>query len=132
MTINPLFDGISSVVDKVLSFIPNPAEKARAQLEVQQQLLNLQASSDTAQDAINQVEAASNNLFVSGWRPAVGWVCASSYAWNHLGVQFLTWLILVLGYAAPALPTIVDDNTILLGMLGLGAMRSFEKYNGVN
>lgn len=126
-----IFDSVTAVLNDVLAFIPNPEEKAKAQFAAQQQLISLFADSDKAQDAINQQEAASSNIFESGWRPFVGWVCGLSYAWNHLGVQFFTWFISVCGYVAPALPTIVDDNTILLGMLGLGAMRSFEKYNGV-
>lgn len=127
---SPLFDGISSVLDKVLSFIPNPAEKAKAEIEAKAQLLQMLSDSDKAQDAINQVEAGNSNIFVSGWRPFIGWVCGFSYAWNHLLAQFITYFVTLAGYIAPTLPILVDDNTVLMGMLGLGAMRSWDKMQG--
>jgi hypothetical protein len=71
---------------------------------------------------VNKVEAASKSFFVSGWRPAVGWVCVAGMAVNFLVVPFV--------------PTIAPLDTgtmmpVLMGMLGLGGMRSFEKSKGV-
>ena len=80
-----------------------------------------------AQTEINKVEAASPSVFVSGWRPAIGWVCAMA-----MGYQYLLRPFLVAYHPALAFPGL-DDNLwqLLAGMLGLGGLRTFEKVNGV-
>tara|TARA_R110000868_G_C10969754_1_gene769598 strand:- start:4855 stop:5322 length:468 start_codon:yes stop_codon:yes gene_type:complete len=85
-----------------------------------------------AQAATNTAEAASASLFVAGWRPAVGWICAVG-----LGVQYglapvLTWLVTLAGrpVAFPQL-NMSDLFPLLFGMLGIGVMRSWEKTQGV-
>ncbi len=74
---------------------------------------------------VNKVEAAHKSLFVAGWRPAIGWICALALLYSTLVRPILAiWL------TVPA----VDSGllqTILMGMLGLGAMRSYEKTKGV-
>lgn len=75
---------------------------------------------------INKVEAANPNLFVSGWRPYIGWICGTGLAY-----QFLVYPILI-----AFVPKIVQLDmgtllTLLGGLLGLGAMRTVEKLNGV-
>jgi len=75
---------------------------------------------------VNKVEAAHHSIFVSGWRPCIGWVCA-------LGLLYNTILSNILGIWV-TVPEI--DTTLLvpvmMGMLGLGAMRSYEKVQGVS
>ena len=75
---------------------------------------------------VNKVEAAHHSIFVSGWRPCIGWVCA-------LGLLYNTILSIILGIWVEV-PEI--DTTLLVpvmvGMLGLGAMRSYEKVQGVS
>jgi len=74
---------------------------------------------------VNKVEAAHKSLFVAGWRPAAGWVCVTAMAFNYLIVPMLV------ATGVDVQP--VDDSsmmTVLLGMLGLGAARTFEKSNG--
>ena len=75
---------------------------------------------------VNKVEAAHHSIFVSGWRPCIGWVCA-------LGLLYNTILSNILGIWVEV-PEI--DTTLLvpvmMGMLGLGAMRSYEKVQGVS
>ena len=80
----------------------------------------------TGQMEVNKVEAAHKSLFVAGWRPAVGWVCVLAMAFNYLAIPILS----TLGHVVQP----VDDSsmmTVLLGMLGLGGMRTFEKAKGV-
>jgi len=92
-----------------------------------------------AQTAINQLEAANSSLFVAGWRPAVGWVCVLGLFYTFLLKPLLPWCISVVAgvfgmqSTAPALPEVpMGDLLVLLGgMLGLGALRSFEKVQGV-
>ena len=127
---------ILKIIDKV---IPDPAAKAAAQIE----LLRLQQSGELAQLAaetelakgqneVNKQEAASTNLFVSGWRPFVGWVCGLGMASQFVVAPFVTWGSALLGH--PTAFPVLDLSTLLtllFGMLGLGAMRTTEKINGV-
>jgi len=112
------------LVDKL---IPDPAARDAAKLE----LLKLQQSGElaamVAQTEINKVEAANPSVFVSGWRPAIGWVCAMAMAYQYLIRPFLVAFYPVLAFPG------LDDNLwqLLAGMLGLGGLRTFEKLNGV-
>ena len=82
---------------------------------------------------VNKVEAASKSMFVAGWRPAVGWVCVLGMASNYILIPFANF-----GFALAASDIVVpliDTSTmmpVLMGMLGLGAMRSVEKVQGVS
>jgi hypothetical protein len=78
------------------------------------------------------VEAANPSLFVAGARPAAMWVGVVTLAYSGIGISFLSWIALACGL--PALP-IVDPtatNAILMGLLGLGGMRTVEKVKGVS
>jgi hypothetical protein len=128
---NPLaavLDIGSKLIDKLF---PDPAAKAAATLK----LMELQQSGDLAviagQIDINKIEAANPNLFVSGWRPAVGWICVAGLGLAFFGPLF-SWVAALLGHAIvfPSLPMDVL-MTLLIGMLGLGGMRTVEKLNGV-
>ena len=125
----------SKILDRVL---PDPKAKAEAQLELMKlaqagELANLDADLKLAlgQIEVNKVEAASPNLFVSGWRPGVGWTCVAGLAYSVLGQPFSAWVSLIRHIPVP--PT--DDTstliTLLIGMLGLGGMRTVEKIQGV-
>jgi len=85
-----------------------------------------------AQLEINNTEAKHNSLFVSGWRPAVGWTCCLGMAANFLLIP-ITNFVLALASSDITIPLIELETMlpVLLGMLGLGGMRSFEKSKGV-
>jgi len=86
-----------------------------------------------AQLEINKVEAAHKSVFVSGWRPACAWMCTAALGYHFILQPIIVFLFALSGETIP-LPEF-DMNallTILLGMLGLGGMRSFEKMKGVN
>lgn len=126
-----LIGGITPIINKVLSYIPDPAARQAAELQMQQDMLKFAAEQGAQQAEINKVEAASTNIFVAGWRPAIGWVCAGAFAWNYVGFPAASWLVAVCGYDVPLRPVL--DNSLMeltLGMLGLGAMRSFDKMKG--
>jgi len=123
------------IIDKV---IPDPAAKAAAQLkmmELQQagEFKQLEAEMQLAlgQLKVNEVEAASPDVFRGGWRPAIGWVCAASLAYQFLLRPLLVWLSPALGLplGAPELD-MGDLMTIALGMLGLGGLRTYERVKG--
>jgi capsular polysaccharide biosynthesis protein len=84
-----------------------------------------------AQIEVNKVEAASGSLFVSGWRPGMGWTCVAAYFLAYVGLPMLAFTTELFGKQI-TMPTI-DFNAlspVLLGMLGLGVMRSFDKVKG--
>lgn len=81
---------------------------------------------------VNKVEAAHKNMFVAGWRPAVGWVCVAGMAGNFIIIP-MTNFGLALANSTVAIPLIAlsEMMPVLMGMLGLGAMRTVEKAKGV-
>lgn len=84
---------------------------------------------DLAQIGVNVEEAKSTNWFVAGWRPAVGWICASALAYTAILEPFVRFVSTVIFKYAGSFPVIDTSltTTVLLGMLGLGAMRTAEK-----
>ena len=82
---------------------------------------------------INKVEAANPSVFVSGWRPMIGWVCGGACAWNWIGLPIAKVIAVVLGHSIELSPAdLTEMMPILLGMLGLGGLRTVEKIKGVS
>lgn len=81
---------------------------------------------------VNKVEAAHKNMFVAGWRPAVGWVCVAGMAGNFIIIPLANFTLALAG-SAVSIPLIAlsEMMPVLMGMLGLGAMRTVEKAKGV-
>ncbi len=125
-----LIQPVLSILDKI---IPDADAKAKAQAE----LLSMQAKGELdaqlSQIQVNLKEAEHPSVFVSGWRPAVGWVCATSLGYVAVVEPVARFGATVwLGYTGE-FPVIDTDLTlqVLMGLLGLGAFRSFEKVKGV-
>lgn len=126
---------LGNVLDKIF---PDPIKSQEAKLklmELQQNgdLKELEASlqRDVAQIELNRVEAQSDDKFKSRWRPAVGWICVFGLAYSAILYPLLTWFAVIYGIASPPNLGMEVLMPVLLGMLGLGGMRSFEKYKGV-
>ena len=81
---------------------------------------------------INKTEAAHKSLFVAGWRPAIGWICGLGMASNFILIPMANFILALTGSAVvvPLLDT-GEMMPVLMGMLGLGAMRTYEKKQGV-
>ncbi len=135
----PLLEILTGPVMKVLDrVLPDPTQKAQAQLELAKmaqtgELAELAAATDLAKGQldINKTEAGNASLFVSGWRPAVGWVCVAIFASNYIGVPLLAWLSPLVDLPAPPRLDIGEVLPVLFGMLGLGSLRTAEKLKGV-
>lgn len=86
-----------------------------------------------AQVATNQTEAKHRSVFVAGWRPFIGWICGIALAYHFVLAPFILFGVTVAGVTIPELPTFDMDSlmTVLLGMLGLGGLRTFEKSKGL-
>jgi hypothetical protein len=81
---------------------------------------------------INKEEAKSPSVFVSGWRPFIGWVCGSACAWNWIGLPIAKAVSIYTGHPLNISPADISEMMpILMGMLGLGGLRTVEKLNGV-
>ena len=82
---------------------------------------------------INKAEAQSRNIFVAGWRPVIGWTCGVAMAYNYVIHPIMIFVLAQLDYlvALPALD-LGEMMPVLMGMLGLGSLRSFEKYKGIS
>jgi len=127
--------GIFKTLDKI---IPDPVERAEAkrrllEMEQAQELAVMKAEVDLAvkQIEVNLAEAQSSDPFTSRWRPAVGWVCVFGLAYQFLAQPLLAWGSGLGGYAAPPVLPLGDLMTLLFGMLGLGTLRTAEKFKGV-
>ena len=121
--------GIGSVADLASGIInkiwPDKTEQEKQQLAAA--VMVVQGQLD-----INKNEAAHPSVFVSGWRPFIGWVCGAACAWNWLGLSLFNAIAAAVGhpfYVAPA--DISEMWPVLLGMLGLGGLRTVEKIQGV-
>jgi hypothetical protein len=124
----PVLDGILSITNKLLDFIPDPNKKAAlaAELAKQQQDAELQLAQMQAD--INKIEAGSINWFVAGWRPAAGWLGVLGLTWSSIGLPVAR-SFLALAHSTVQLPDVNTQvlQTLLFGMLGLGVMRTVEK-----
>jgi hypothetical protein len=86
-----------------------------------------------AQVLTNKEEAKHRSIFVAGWRPFVGWTCGVALAYHFVLAPLILFGVSVYGAEIPALPAFDMDSlmTVLLGMLGLGGLRTYEKKAGL-
>lgn len=121
-------------------WFPDPAERAKAEFEMvkmQQEgafkELDANMQMALAQARINEVEAASPNPWVSGWRPAVGWVGVSALAYQYLARPLVPWLCTAAGHPVPDMPELDGGMMELVAlMLGFGGLRTYEKNKGTS
>jgi hypothetical protein len=126
--LEPISAGISLITSIISRVWPDKTEQEKEQLAAAMQADANFTALLTGQLAVNAAEAANESVFIAGWRPAVGWVCASAFAWQFVALPILLFVGSALGHQI-ILP-VFDFGTmssVLMGMLGLGAMRSFDK-----
>lgn len=122
-------DPVTAIADLAKTAVnaiwPDKTETEKAQLAAAVALVQGQLS-------INQQEAANPNLFVSGWRPFIGWVCGGGCAWNWIGLPIAKAVMVYVGHPLAISPADLSEMMpLLLGMLGLGGLRTVEKINKV-
>jgi len=124
-----LLPALSTLIDRL---IPDKAEAEKARNQLEAQLVTAANAAAMAQVEVNKVEAAHSSVFVAGWRPSIGWVCAAGLAWTFVVAPVASWALMVLGIRAE-LPAIQFDHLfeLVLAMLGIGGLRTFEKLRGV-
>ena len=116
----------------ITRLFPDPAQAAAANLELTKMQMSGELAQITEQLDINKVEAASTSVFVSGWRPFVGWVCGLGLGYVAIVEPMARFIATMVGYTGnfPVIDTTITMQ-VLMGMLGLAGMRSFDKKNGV-
>jgi hypothetical protein len=121
-------DAIAAGLKVLDKFIPDPAAKAEAEAALRDSLQKW----DAAQTEINKVEAANANLFVSGWRPFIGWTCGAAFAYHFVLQPLLVFILASFGVDF-TLPVFSMESlmTVLMGLLGMGGLRTYEKFKGV-
>ena len=122
------------VGDVIGRFLPEDKEaRAQAEREIETRLAEHLAKVDMAQIEVNKAEGQHRSIFVAGWRPFIGWTCGFALAYTYVIQPMLVFGLAQAGHLV-TLPQ-VDMSLmmpVLLGMLGLGGMRSFEKFKGVS
>lgn len=123
---------LGPIIDRMVGMIPNPEAAAKAKADALAQLMEAANRADAAQMEVNKAEAASGSVFVAGWRPFVGWVCGAACAWNWVGLPLGMFVMASAGQALEIRPLDLSEMLpLLLGMLGMGGLRTFEKVQGV-
>ncbi len=124
---------IGPVVDGFLKFIPDKNAREEAKEQMESQMLLAMTGLVAGQLAINLKEAEHGSIFVSGWRPWIGWVCGFALAWSFVIAPLLTWGIFVAGIDVIDLPELETGPlmALVLAMLGMGGLRTYEKRLGV-
>ena len=128
--IDKLIGPVTGLLDK---FIPDADTKAKLAHEVATMAENHAQELAKGQMEINAVEAANSNVFVSGWRPFIGWTCGLGMFGNFITIPFSNFVLALfeVDIVIPLVP-LETMMPVLMGMLGLGAMRTYEKKSGVS
>jgi hypothetical protein len=123
---------IGAVVPLLDKFIPDAGEKQKLAHEIATMAQKMAHESALAQIEVNKEEAKSSSVFVSGWRPFVGWTCGLALAYHFILQPMLT-LVLTISGITVDLPEFDMSTlmTVLMGMLGLGGLRTFEKTKNI-
>jgi hypothetical protein len=131
--IGSIADFAGKVIDKIFPD-KDAAEKAKLELFKMQQEgelkeLETEYQLKLQQLVINAEEAKNGSIFVSGWRPFVGWVCGVALVYNYIVMPFIVWIVRNFYPESPPMPALdmAELMTLLIGMLGLGYMRSRDK-----
>lgn len=121
---------VASLLDK---FIPDADTKQKIAHEIATMSQKHAQELAKGQLEINKEEAKHRSLFVAGWRPFLGWILAAAMGWHFVFAPMTMFICAYFNVPIPALPVFDMDSlmTVLLGMLGLGGLRTAEKIKGI-
>jgi hypothetical protein len=128
--LSSLIEPVTGLLDK---FVEDKDQKAKLAHEISTMADRHAQQLALAQIEVNKAEAASSSVWKGGWRPFVGWVCGTAFAYHFVIQPLAIFGLAAYGMEVPALPDFEMGQlmTVLMGMLGLGGLRSFEKTKGV-
>lgn len=123
--IDTVLGGIFGIINRI---VPDKNQAAKIQAEIEMYKLTSDFQNAMAQIETNKNEANHESIFVSGWRPFIGWVCGASFAWHVILVPVIVFISNLTSHPIP-LPTFdaMLLMNVLFGMLGLGGYRTYEK-----
>ena len=128
---------ITQLIGPILTLLDKVIPDADKKQELAQQIATMAEEHAQqlalAQIEVNKAEAASTSIFKGGWRPFIGWTCGVAFAYHFVVQPVLVFALAAQGGAVPELPAFDMDSlmTVLMGMLGLGGLRTYEKLKGV-
>lgn len=128
--LSALIGPVTGLLDK---FVEDKDQKAALAHEISTMADRHAQELALAQVEVNKAEAASGSVWKGGWRPFVGWVCGTAFAYHFVIQPLAIFGLAAYGMEVPELPNFEMGQlmTVLMGMLGLGGLRSFEKYKHV-
>jgi hypothetical protein len=129
--IGKLIEPVTGLLDK---FIEDKDQKAQLAHELATMADRHAQDLALAQIEVNKAEAASGSIFKGGWRPFIGWVCGSAFAYHFVLQPVIVFVVLAVGVDLPPLPEfdMASLMTVMMGMLGLGGLRTYEKKQGIS
>ena len=132
MSLTGLGEVANFATNIVNKFFPDKSQEEKDALALEIQQLTLASQERMGQAEVNKAEAANTSIFVAGWRPFVGWVCGSAFAWTFIFAPMVSYGAALAGHAV-ALPALdlSQLSPVLMGMLGLSISRTVEKVNGI-
>ena len=119
-------EGVANIIDQ---FVETDDEKRIAEMIKAKMMMK----PSLAQIELNKIEAGHRSIFVAGWRPFIGWVCGFALLWHFILFDMLTWITVNFFPHVTEIPQLTGTETlvtVLLSLLGLGAMRTAEKFGG--
>lgn len=123
----PAVDAVTAVGNAFDKLFTTDAERLQAEAV----LTKIRQEPGLLQAEINKIEAAHRSIFVAGWRPFIGWVCGFGFVWAFILHPIFQWYVSLHGLAITP-PEIATDNMteLVFALLGLGALRTYEKMAG--
>lgn len=124
-SVGNLADGVAGAVDR---FVETEEERKAAELL----LIKIQQQPDKWQLEVNKIQAAHRSVFVAGPRPFIMWTCGVGIALNFIFFPIADWVITLMNVGI-SMPEIKNEQlmTLVLSLLGLGSLRTYEKRNGL-
>ena len=119
-TVSKAIDSFGNAIDEIVT-----SDEEREKIKLESQKL---------QTEINKEEAKSKSIFVAGWRPFIGWICGFAFGFNFIIRPILNYVLLVFYPSVPIMQSLEMGvlSTLLTGMLGFGALRTFEKHKKIS
>lgn len=123
---------INPISDLLGKFIPDATERQKLAHEIATMAQKNAHENAMAQVEVNKIEAQHSSVFVAGWRPFIAWCCGIGLCYNFILYPLLLWVVALYQLNITP-PPLFSDNLmeLVMGILGLGAMRTYEKFKGV-